>query len=415
MSAEVHKTPIRRGIHVLSGFAFPSEGFHETRGMPLVRIRDLGHDCTEVHYQGSYDPRYVIRQGDILIGMDGDFSVVKWRGEPALLNQRVCKVTGDGSLLDTRFLYHLLQPQVASIHSRTPETTVRHLSTKNLFEISAYVPPLSEQRRIAEILDTLDEAIRKTEEIIAKLKQAKQGLLYALLTRGIDENGELRDPERNPEKFRETALGRVPRGWGLSTGEELCREIVVGIVIRPRQYYSAEGTVPIIRSTNVRESGLEMRDTPFMRLVDHMAHQKSAVRAGDVLTVRTGYPGTSCVVPESFAEANAVDIIISRPNRDILSDFLALWANSDFGRGHVFRSQGGLAQQHFNIGEMRQMRFAVPSKREQAAICRAMQASTDRIQREEDVVDGLKELRIGLMGDLLTGKVRVSEAEESVA
>ncbi len=75
------------------------------------------------------------------------------------------------------------------------------------------IPLLPEQQRIAKILDTLDEAIRKTEQLIAKLQQVKQGLLHDLLTRGIDENGELRDPERHPEQFEDSPLGRIPRAW----------------------------------------------------------------------------------------------------------------------------------------------------------------------------------------------------------
>ena len=75
------------------------------------------------------------------------------------------------------------------------------------------LPPLPEQRQIAAILDTIEDAIHKTEQIIAKLKQVKQGLLHDLLTRGIDDNGELRDPERHPEQFKDSPLGRVPWGW----------------------------------------------------------------------------------------------------------------------------------------------------------------------------------------------------------
>ena len=67
--------------------------------------------------------------------------------------------------------------------------------------------------RIAEVLDTLDEAIRRTELVIAKLEQIKQGLLHDLLTRGIDDNGELRDPDRHPEQVKDSPLGRIPRAW----------------------------------------------------------------------------------------------------------------------------------------------------------------------------------------------------------
>jgi type I restriction enzyme S subunit len=92
-------------------------------------------------------------------------------------------------------------------------SSVIHIGTVQLKELSLDLPPLPEQRRIAEILDTLDEAIRKTEQVIAKLQQMKQGLLHDLLTRGIDEHGELRDPERHPEQFKDSPLGRIPRGW----------------------------------------------------------------------------------------------------------------------------------------------------------------------------------------------------------
>ena len=84
------------------------------------------------------------------------------------------------------------------------------------------LPPLPEQRRIAEILDTLDEAIRKTEQVIAKLQQMKQGLLHDLLTRGIDDNGELRDPDRHPEQFKDSPLGRIPREWEVATATSRC-------------------------------------------------------------------------------------------------------------------------------------------------------------------------------------------------
>ncbi len=85
------------------------------------------------------------------------------------------------------------------------------------------LPPPPEQRRIAEILDTLDAAIRRTEQVIAKLQQMKQGLLHDLLTRGIDEHGELRDPERHPEQFKDSPLGQIPSGWEVRRIREVCK------------------------------------------------------------------------------------------------------------------------------------------------------------------------------------------------
>jgi len=135
-------------IEVLSGRAFPSDGFNALEGLPLIRIRDLGRGTTEVKFKGGYDPRYVINDGDLLIDMDGDFLVERWAGGAALLNQRVCKVESVSESLDQGFLYWYLMPHVAEVHRKTPQTTVRHLAASSLGGIPA--PPISvaEQRAV---------------------------------------------------------------------------------------------------------------------------------------------------------------------------------------------------------------------------------------------------------------------------
>ena len=105
-------------------------------------------------------------------------------------------------------------------------TFLGHLSGAKLAQFPLPTPRLPEQRQIAAILDTIDDAIRKTEQIIAKLKQVKRGLLHDLLTRGIDDNGELRDPERHPEQFKDSPLGRIPKEWEITTLSALCAAVV---------------------------------------------------------------------------------------------------------------------------------------------------------------------------------------------
>ena len=72
--------------------------------------------------------------------------------------------------------------------------------------------PLPEQHAIAAILDTIDAAIQQTDALIAKLRQMKAGLLHDLLTRGLDENGELRDPVAHPEQFKDVGAGADSEG-----------------------------------------------------------------------------------------------------------------------------------------------------------------------------------------------------------
>lgn len=280
------------------------------------------------------------------------------------------------------------------------------LSSSALASVPIAIPPVNEQRRIAEVLDTLDEQIRVTEQIVVKLKLAKRGLLRDLLSRGVDRSGQLRDPSLKKGQFEETALGLLPRDWRIAICADLSRDIVVGIVIRPTQYYRSTG-IPILRSANVRESGLELNDLVYMSPADHAAMSKSAVKPGDLVTVRTGYPGTTAVVHDSLPAANCVDIIITRPGPQVRSDYLARWINSDFGKGQVLRAQGGLAQQHFNVSEMQTLLVAVPPLAEQALIADRAAAADQRLMDEAQTLTKLTALKRGLIADLLSGRVRV--------
>ena len=123
-----------------------------------------------------------------------------------------------------RFAAKLLQSDaVFSEAIRTAfGTKMPRTSWSTLSRLSLFCPAEPEQRRIAEILDTVDEAIRRTEQVIEKLKQVKQGLLHDLLTRGIDDNGELRPPpEEAPHLYRNSPLGLIPRSWDVSTVDEI--------------------------------------------------------------------------------------------------------------------------------------------------------------------------------------------------
>lgn len=160
-------------VQITSGFAFPSSGFSTEEGIPLVRIRDVTRGVSETRYAGPFDEDYVVNDGDLLVGMDGEFNAALWRGGRALLNQRVCRLVPDPSRLDFGFLRHVLPRELKAIEDRTPFVTVKHLSVKDIRAIVLALPPLAEQRRIATILDKADslrskrqEAIRLAEEFL---------------------------------------------------------------------------------------------------------------------------------------------------------------------------------------------------------------------------------------------------------
>ncbi|AFY75447.1 restriction endonuclease S subunit (plasmid) [Synechococcus sp. PCC 7502] len=255
------KVKLGQFVDLINGFAFASDKFTDGEGIPLIRIRDLEKQETEINYLGSFSEYYLIRNNDLLIGMDGDFTTVRWKGELALLNQRVCKlVTKNKNNLNQDFLYYRIITEINRIHKITSATTVKHLSSRDILDIQIELPEIKEQEKIAEVLSTIDRAIAKTEAIIAKQQRIKTGLMQDLLTKGIDENGNIRSEATH--EFKDSAIGRIPVEWDVELCGSICKEIIVGIVIRPAQYYKPSG-VPVLRSANVKENAIDFSDLVY--------------------------------------------------------------------------------------------------------------------------------------------------------
>jgi restriction endonuclease S subunit len=150
---------------VQNGYAFDSKYFSPVGKIGLIRIRDLrGGVDTETRYDGPFSKEYKVSAGDYLIGMDGDFRCYEWKGEPALLNQRVCRLQRFSELLEPRYLFHVINRFLKEIEDVTGYTTVKHLSSKSILAIEMPMPPREEQRRIVERLDQIQA---RTSEMCA--------------------------------------------------------------------------------------------------------------------------------------------------------------------------------------------------------------------------------------------------------
>lgn len=151
--------------------------------MPLIRIRDVLSGTTATYYTGTYEESYIVKNGELLIGMDGDFNTGYWGTTPALLNQRVCKVTPNEQFYSKTFLGYLLPGYLTAINANTPSITVKHLSSKTVGDIELPLPPRAEQTRIVakleELLSDLDAGVAELKAAQQKLAQYRQSLLKA--------------------------------------------------------------------------------------------------------------------------------------------------------------------------------------------------------------------------------------------
>ncbi|MBD8187466.1 restriction endonuclease subunit S [Pseudomonas viridiflava] len=164
------------------GCPFSSMFFNEKgQGVRLVKNRDLKSDDQIFHYSGKYDQSFLVSNGDVLIGMDGDFLPCRWSKGAALLNQRVGRVVPLAGL-DLAFSFYYLLGPLKEIEFATASTTVKHLSHGDIEGIEKPLPSLTEQTAIAAVLTDMDAELTALEQRLAKTRVLKQGMMQELLT-----------------------------------------------------------------------------------------------------------------------------------------------------------------------------------------------------------------------------------------
>jgi len=270
------------------------------------------------------------------------------------------------------------------------------------------LPAKEEQPRIAKVLDELEAAIRLSEELITKLKQIRAGLLQDLLTRGIGNYEECRNPEINPEQFKDSQLGRIPKDWDVKSMTYLTTKIVDGVHARPN--YVASG-VPFLTVENITSgAGISMKNVRFIKQEDHMAFYKRAdPRPNDVLVTKDGTLGVARVVPSGLPEFSIfVSLALLRPNSKIaLPQFISTFFQTESFRKQLGTLSTGTGLKHIHLEHFRKFNLATPPKDEQKKIIDILDKQDLRINAEGERLHKLQQIKQALSNDLLTGNVKI--------
>jgi type I restriction enzyme S subunit len=381
------QTPIGDVAQVLSGFAFKSELFNKTEGIPLIRIRDLPKgDSTEALYSGSYEDRYVVKKGDFLIGMDGEFHCYEWNGPDALLNQRVCRIQDFKlSIVIPRYIYFAVNQYLDKIEQETGYTTVKHISAKQVLGITIPLPPLPEQKRIVDLISSVDSYIEALQQQLESTKKSRNAVLHELLTMGGDD-------------WVETKLGEVAEWW--SGGTPKARE--------PKYYEN--GTIPWAVIADMNKGVIESTNSCITEEAFALIGGRLAP-VGSVLISMYASVGKSAIANVPLATNQA--IAWSIPNQEkILPFFLYLVSQqlekkiSDLARGAT--------QRNINRQMLREFTFQLPPLTEQRKIVEIISIIDELKDKTEITVFEAKNLRSGLLSDLLSGKHKIPVSYDKV-
>jgi restriction endonuclease S subunit len=299
----------------------------------------------------------------------------------------------DKEVIDTYYawahLYSLWQAMTFNYTEKLHPSVLR-----DRFKFS--YPSLPHQKAIGNILKAVQRAIEAQESIIQTSTELKQALMQKLFSEGL--RGE-------PQK--ETEIGLVPESWEVVECGDACETISVGIVVQPSSYYVKEG-VPAFRSQNVRADRIQVEPMVYIsKEANDGAVRKSKLSAGDVLIVRTGYPGTSCVVPPEFEGSNCIDLIFARPDKSRLSShYLSRFFNSDLAKRQVQAGKTGLAQQHYNVAAVKSTKIPLPSLGQQENVVTHLQRVDSKLDAAASRLNVLHELFRSLLHNLITDSIR---------
>lgn len=177
-------------------------------------------------------------------------------------------------------------------------------------------------------------------------------------------------------------------------------DVTVGLVIKPTRFYTDDikNGIKAFRSLNVREMRVNDSDWVYFSQDGNDQNKKSQLQKGDVLIVRSGYPGTSCVVTDDYEGCNAIDIIIARPKQDIINPYyLCAFNNFPHGMNQIRHGTGGAAQKHFNVGAYNNVTIPLPPKEEQNKFVEFMQQADKSKLVIQKLLEKQETLRAALM------------------
>ncbi len=208
--------------------------------------------------------------------------------------------------------------------------------------------------------------------------------------------------------MQQTDIGPMPIDWDVVPLAAVSEKIMVGIASAATHAYRDRGVV-MFRNQNIKAGLLDTDDVLFLDPEYEKTYRNKRLRGGDLLTARTGYPGTTSVVPSTFEGAQSFTTLITRPCDSVIDPFyLCLFINGSTGRRYFEQAQIGGGQKNVNAASLKLLPIAVPKTlKEQRYIAETIYDSDTLINSLEQLLTKKRQIKQGAMQELLTGKRRL--------
>jgi type I restriction enzyme S subunit len=333
-------------------------------------------------------PKKIADEGDILISVRAPVGEINIAPHKCCIGRGLAAITAKS--IHSQFLYHLLFLRRKYLQKISQGSTFEAINSKELSDLLIFLPAVTEQKKIAEILTTLDEAIEKTSQIIEKTKEAKKGLMQKLLTRGIGH-----------KKFKKTEIGEIPVEWEVGEISDY-GEILTGNTppTNVPQYYGNE--YPFVSPFDLGNKRIIRKTEKYLSKEGFVVAR--ALPANSVLVVCIGSTiGKTGIAGTELATNQQINSIICKNSDYNFVYYYATFINQEFKQ-----LAGTQAVPILNKGNFSKVKVAIPPLSEQKEIGGKLSAINEEIEKESDHKEQMELLKKGLMQVLLTGKIRVS-------
>ena len=287
--------------------------------------------------------RSQLKDGDILFsiaGAIGRVAIVTEEMLPANTNQALAIIRITNEEVYLPYIKLILTSTIVKDQFEKKKQGVAqlNLSLKDINEISIPLPNIEKQIELAELFGKVANVIAKRNEEIKSLDELIKARFVELFG---DENNSY--------------------GWDIVNVEDVA-DVQVGVVIKPAQYYTdSQNGIKTFRSLNVGPMYIKDNDWVYFTEEGNNKNAKSILKENDLLIVRSGAPGTACVVSKEYEGCNAIDIIIAHPHLDKVNPhYLCAYTNLPHGKKQIEEGTGGAAQQHFNVGKYNKLKLMLP-------------------------------------------------------
>ena len=387
---------------ILYGFPFNSEKFNmDGVGMPIIRIRDIISGRSKTFSDEDCDEQYRIKCGDMLVGMDGNFQVAFWKSEDAWLNQRVCRITADTTLIDQNYLFYYLPIVLAEINGSVSFSTVKHLSAKILNAMLIPFPPLAEQKRIVakieELLPYIDrydaawnrledfnkrfpEDLRKSilqlaiqgklveqrpeegtgEELFREIQREKAALIRA---------GKIKKEKPLPEIKEDEVPFEIPEGWKwvrLAT----VTDMLSGFAFKSEDF-KAEGKYRLLRGINLGVNDVRWKETVYVDTISNRVLDYRLAPGDVVLGLDRPWisDGTRVAIYDEEKETYLVQRVLRiRGLCEVTSPFIVLLLQSSLLKDPLSGETTGISVPHISPNQVGNIVIPLPPLAEQKRI-----------------------------------------------